>query len=283
MSHPATGSTQILADVGGTNARFAVRGSNGAPTDIRRFAVRDFPRFHDALAMYADGRPVVSVAVAAAGPVVDRAVRLTNADWVISEPEILDTCPDAKVHVLNDLEAVALALPMLSGSDIATLHAGEPAQRGPMLALNVGTGFGAAVVVAAGNGWTALPTEAGHMSLIPTEADRFVFSAPTTIEGVLSGPSLAQLRENTNDPKALRVGFSRILGRVAGDLILATGAWGGLFLCGGVLSEMAETVDRDVFLDALHDRQGVAARIRSVPVHQIRADEPALLGLSTLG
>lgn len=283
MSQPPIGSIQILADVGGTNARFAVRGGDGKPTDIRRFAVRDFPRFPDALVEYADGRPVVSVAVAAAGPVVDGAVRLTNAGWLISEPEILGVCPDAKVHVLNDLEAVALALPMLSGSDVATLHAGEPVTRSPMLALNVGTGFGAAVAVPAGNCWTALPTEAGHMSLIPTEADRFLFSAQTTIEGVLSGPSLARLRENTQDPAALRAGFSRILGRVAGDLVLATGAWGGLFLCGGVLSEMAETVDRGVFLDALHDRRGVAARIHSVPVHQIRADEPALLGLSTLG
>ena len=283
MSQPSTGPIQVLADVGGTNARFAVSGGEGAPTDIRRFAVRDFPRFPDALAVYADGRPVVSVAVAAAGPVVDGAVRLTNAEWLISEPEILGACPNAKVHVLNDLEAVALALPMLSGSDIATLHAGEPVTRSPMVALNVGTGFGAAVAVPAGNGWTALPTEAGHMSLIPTEADRGLFSAQTTIEGVLSGPSLARLRDDTSDPTALRDGFSHILGRVAGDLILATGAWGGLFLCGGVLNVMEETVDRAVFLDALHDRQGVAGRIRSVPVHQIRADEPALLGLSTLG
>ncbi len=263
-------SLRLLADIGGTNARFALAANDGLPVPTI-LPVAEFARFDDALEAFLADRGAIradigSCAIAAAGPVAGGAVRLTNVPWTIDPAEVgarLD-CP---VAVLNDLEAVACALPFLTDGDLAPLRAGQSGAIAPMIAVNVGTGFGAAVAVPASGGWVPLATEPGHMRLP---------DAPGTIEDVLSGPGLARLKGDTGDA---RIAFSQLLGRVTRDLVLATGAWGGVSFCGGVMGAWDTVIDRPTF-DAAFDMPGpMADRLAMVPLARIIHPQPALLGL----
>ena len=261
---------RLLADIGGTNARFALaRDADSLTPEI--LPVRRFGRFEEALESFLEVRgidiaEVGSCAVAAAGPVVRGVVRLTNAPWTI-DTRALSARLDCPVGVLNDLEAVACALPVLGDGDLAVLRAGSPPERAPMIALNVGTGFGAAVALHSAGAWHPLATEPGHMRLP---------EGPGTVEDLLSGPGLARLKESDPD---FRARFSRALGGITRDLVLATGAWGGVRFCGGVTGSWDELIDERLFRAAYDVAGPMAERLADVPLARIVHPYPALLGL----
>jgi glucokinase len=223
----------------------------------------------DAITGFLKDRPAPhSCAIAAAGPVENNAVQLTNAAWHIDGAALSARlgCP---VRILNDLAGVACALPHLGPDDLITLRAGRTRSDMPLLAVNVGTGFGASVAIPVAGGWHPLATEPGHLSMPDAPSGE--------VEDILSGRGHAALRETDDNA---RIRFSALLGRVVRDLVLATGAWGGVHFCGGVLSTWEENVDTAAFLTAF-DRPGrMAPRLATVPLHRIMHPHPALLGLS---
>lgn len=275
---------RLLADIGGTNARFATVAEGGAISAPTILPVADFSTFEAALAAFlaeADG-PFAEAVVAAAGPVVDGAVQLTNADWSVSEAALRQATSDGRVRVFNDLEAVALALPYLGERDAMPVQAGQtPPTDAPRLAVNVGTGFGAAIALPDAGGWRAVPTEAGHMRFAAATPDeRSIAHAVTTYEDLLSGRGFQRLRALILEPKRRRQAFSSLLGRVVGDVALATGAWGGIYLCGGVLEDWEQNVEVEPFLDWFLDKGPMAERLAATPVHRLTLPAPALLGLA---
>jgi len=182
----------------------------------------------------------------------------------------------AQTRLLNDLEAVGHLLPLLADGEIETIAPGEPPKRAPLIAINVGTGFNSAVAVPLRTGWTALSAESGHAAL-PRDAR---VSGGETVEDILSGPGLAQLRTREGD--AAHTIFSETLGLCVRDLVLDTGSWGGVYLCGGVMQNAPEVIGRAAFLEALYRDGPMAERIRRVPVHRITASEPTLKALSRI-
>jgi glucokinase len=170
----------------------------------------------------------------------------------------------------------------------------------------VGTGFGAATAVRlADRGsdarWAIAAGEAGHMTLAavtPEEAATLAFAH--SVEDVLSGAGVARLYEAvagapsaghtanevfaaaaSNPFAAITVQIlSRLLGRIAGDLVLAAGAWDGAYLCGTVAQAWAGVGDVAAFRAEFERKGPMSARMAQVPVHVITAPEPALLGLS---
>lgn len=270
---------RLIADIGGTNARFALSPAPGRFGSVTTLPVSAHPSFENALGcfMAAQKTEIDSAAVAAAGPVVDGAIEMTNAAWTIDATAFVHYAPVDRVRIVNDLAAVAHALSLLGAEGVQTLQSGPPGPDRPRIAVNVGTGFGAAVWLPGGR---VLPTEAGHMTVaLRGHEELRLFGSGMTIEDVLSGPGLQRLldRFEAND---LRVAFSRLLGRVAGDLVLATGSWGGAYLCGGVLTDLEEHIDLTRLLEGFSDRSGLAARLGHVPFHHIVHPAPALLGLS---
>ena len=261
---------RLLADIGGTNARFALADDRGIPTPTV-LPVAGHARFEDALEAFFDTRTeererIGSCAIAAAGPVSDGTIRMTNTPWVIDGGALAGSL-GCNVGVLNDLEAVAAALPYLGRDDLDVLRVGDTAVTAPMIAVNVGTGFGAAVAVPVQEGWHPLATEPGHV-LLP--------DGRGTVEDVLSGPGLARLRLHSDSP---REAFSALLGRVTRDLVLTTGSWGGVRFCGGVLEAWDEVVDTEVFFAAFDVPGPMADRLARVSLARIAHSNPALLGL----
>lgn len=295
-------STRLLVDLGGTNARLALVGAEGfrPGTPVVRLPVAAYAGFGDLLADWREGPgrgvAVAAAAVAAAGPVEAGRIALTNLPWTVEAAAVSAALGGAAVRLLNDLEAVALALPALGEGAAEVLRPGSGA--GPRLALNVGTGLGGAVAVPLAAGWTALAAEPGHMRFgAVTEAERALLPMVATVEDLVSGRGIAELYRRLaghaaaipadavlararTDPiaAAVRDLMLAALGRVAGDLVLATGAWGGVWLCGGVASAW----ERDwtaAILGPFEAKGPMRARMAQVAIRRITHPEPALVGL----
>jgi glucokinase len=306
---------RIVADVGGTRTRFGISGGPGDLSVVRVYPTAERPSFVSTLAAYlADiaAGPVEnwcrSVHIAAAGPVDRGTVQLTNAAWSISAQEVSHSVGGRPVMVVNDLEAVGLVLPHLQRGDLVPVGTVASAELiGSRIAINVGTGFGAASAIRSGKGrWAVAAGEAGHMALAPSAAEEgAVLGWGGTVEDFLSGAGVERLyaahargRDDDarsgrhtaeavfaaagRDPAAALTAqmFSRLLGRVAGDLVLATAAWDGAFLCGSVARAWLKVADVTAFRAAFEAKGLMRARMARVPTLVICTPEPALLGLT---
>jgi glucokinase len=300
---------RIVADVGGTNVRFARVGANAAIGNYRSWPNASFSSFTEALERYADETGGMStcrgIGIAAAGPVSDGAVRLTNGTWLISQAEVSRVAHGLPVRVINDLEAVALAIPYLKPDDVAPLGPVGETRAGVKIAVNVGTGFGASIAVPVADRWTAIACEPGHMKLAVDAAHRDLVGSAPSIEDVLSGPGLRALydkligRSGDGEPhepdsdifehasgsdtgRELIGLFATLLGQVSGDLVLATGAWSGVYLCGGIASAWRPYADHAAFRQAFEDKGPMASRMRNVFTGHITSPQAALDGLARL-
>jgi glucokinase len=302
---------RLVGDVGGTNARFA-RASGGVIRNRRNYAVPEYVSFYDALRRYlnetggADG--CTSVAIGVAGPVDGGYCKLTNAPWIIDAKEAGRLLGGVPTELLNDLQAVAAGVPYLADKDLKNL--GAPRAQGArrtMLALNVGTGFGAASAVPSRGGWTSCACEPGHMTLGALDADELtVTEGFASIEHLLSGRGVQALYGRLASRAGVELGavrsgaeifasakkdpiaaetvryFSRLLGRVAGDLVLAAGAWGGVFLCGSVCQGWAAVANIGEFRTCFEAKSVMTDRMRSVYSGLIEMDDIPLFGLTHL-
>ena len=299
---------RLVADAGGTNVRFAMADARGELECLRTYQVDQFPTFVDALDAYLSqaGHPeaIAAAAIAAAGPVDGDQVRLTNNAWSIDRTRLPALPAGIPVALVNDLEAVAAALPHLSVADVEVIGGvapGRPELR-TMLAVNIGTGFGAASVMHRAGRWWTCPTEAGHTSLGTAAEEIDVLPKNASIEDVLSGQGLTQLyREIAGADRPARdaaavfanVGVDTaagravsictdILGRTAGDLALATCAWGGVYLCGSVAVGWSAVADGTRFRAEFTRKGAMRKRMEQVPTVVIRRDNVALFGLAVM-
>jgi len=294
------GTGRIVADVGGTTARFARIDAKGRLAHLVRYPVAGIDSFEVLVARFVESQahplPPDEILIAAAGPVVAGTITMTNAPWTLSETGLAAAFPGTRVALFNDLEAVALALPTLPGDafapvvgDLAAPASAEPDARHthPRLVVNVGTGFGAALAVPHAGAWVAIATEAGHVTLPATGPDdAAVIGDARTVEDLISGPGLTAARDRCAGTEAdarLTETFSRLFGASVRDLVLATGAWSGVCLCGGVVDAWDTCIDRRAFVDALAGAGPMRSLTAAVPVHRIVHPAPALHGLAQHG
>jgi glucokinase len=301
-------SWRLVSDVGGSNARFA-RSPGGHGLDERQsYQLKDFPSFYAALDAYlgetGGAAGCVGAAVGVAGPVDGSRAALTNADWVIETPGIEARIGGAPTKLVNDLEAVAPALPYLRDEELAPIgdvpRHPEPRR---MLALNVGTGFGAASILPVGGGWVPCPGEPGHMSLAAVDSEELeLIRGARCVESLLSGRGVSRIygRLAGDDAATLsgaeifsRVGtdpiaaetvrrFSLLLGRIAGDLTVAAAAWGGVYLCGSVIAGWAKAGGTAFFREPFEDKGAMTPHMRDAYSGIILRDDIALVGLTYL-
>jgi glucokinase len=308
------GALRLIADVGGTNARFALAQRDGSCIAAANMRVADYSTFQDALAAYLEHagvealKLVENAAFAAAGPVDNGVIKLTNAHWVLSARDVsAQQLGGVPTRVFNDLEAVGHALPFLEHRDVTAIgRVPRPAAEPPghMVAVNVGTGFGAATAIPAAGEWMTCPSEAGHMTLGPADTEEAALLAAlvsgrmATLEDVLSGPGVSALYAAISGSAAIEAGevftragtapaarrtvtlLSRWLGRAAGDLVLASAAWGGAYLLGGVVNGWAAHCDAHAFRAAFEDKGKMRERISGVFSGVVTRQDVALLGLA---
>ena len=306
----------LVGDVGGTNARFAIaRMIDGRPVldHHESFPAERHPTFLKGVAAFIDGcevKPTGGV-IAVAGPVTDGEIDLTNSPWRVSEAE-LQTLGLKPVRLINDFEALAWGAPLVASPELASL--GGPDEGDPHAAIAVlgpGTGFGVSVLARdpAGNA-VAIPSEGGHACFAPGDAvedeilrilrrryDR------VSIERLICGPGLLNLhralaeidgRESHIDDPALITAealetpnshcgatlarFCAILGCVAGDIALTTGARGGVYIAGGIAPRILPFLKASPFRERFERKGRFQDYMAAIPTTVILHKHAALLG-----
>ena len=306
--------TGLVGDVGGTNARFALLDPEGRVRNLHVYPAANYGSLSDIIADYLERtvgrkRPPRAV-IAVAGPVLDGEIEFTNLDWQVSEGELLAQFEFEEVRLLNDFAAQALACPLLGADSLRQIG---PTLRGdvdfPMVVLGAGTGFGVAGLARSERGDTAVATEGGHANFAPSDdVEVEVWSqlrarhGRVSIERLLSGRGLfdlygvlAGLRQTEPiyaDEKAVFEAatkgdelanetldrFCGILGSVAGDLALAFGARGGVFVSGGIAPRMADRLATGSFRARFEDKGRLRPYLEQIPTSLVLHPYPALIG-----
>ncbi len=196
-------SVALVADIGGTHARFALAGADGKPDVPVVLQTRDFPDFPQALATFINAHapaPVAAAAICGAGPVSGGTIAMTNCPWIINGQEIADRCGIARVRIVNDFTAIAHALPHLGAHDLEQIGGGAADDTAPAGVIGAGTGLGVSGLVRNGDSAIALSGEGGHVGLSPGTAREIeIFGqllaerGRVSAETLLSGPGIATL------------------------------------------------------------------------------------------
>lgn len=315
MAHQGNGSgTVLVGDIGGTRARFGIVDSEGRLAAARVLRASDYPGLIEAATEFLAEIPLPDRphrgALAVACPILGDRVQMTNHPWSFSVDDTRQALGLEQLEVVNDFIALALALPVLREEHTRLIRPGEREPMSPLALLGPGTGLGVSALIPVAQGWIALPTEGGHRDLAAsTEREWKIFErlqsrfGHVSAERALSGPGLVNLYRaiceidgvdsDLPDPEsvaaeaaagtgatsaeAARV-FSRLLGRVAGDLALTIGARGGLFLGGGVIGAMGAAFSDDLFVEGFLDKGRFGAYLGPIPVRLVLHPTAALLG-----
>lgn len=239
-SDQAGGYPWLVADIGGSNARFGwIDGPGSAVAHIRTLPVAQYESIAAAARAYLKDQAALGftaaprrAALALATAINTDRIVLTNSHWSFSRRELQSALALDDLLLLNDFEALALSLPRLRGDQLKAVPGpalGEP--QGTLAVIGPGTGLGVGGVVKAPREWVALPGEGGHMTLAPVndyESELLAVArkefAHVSAERLLSGIGLPTLHAAVatvaGQPPAERLTAERILeGAQAGDEI----------------------------------------------------------------
>lgn len=308
----------LIGDIGGTNARFALADDTRpgfANESILRCA--DFPAALDAIRHYLDAvgidRPD-AVCLAAAGPVVGDAIRLTNNAWSVSVAALEQAFGAGHVRLLNDFAAIAYSVPCLGPEHLVPI--GEPPPRpleGGQYTIGVigpGTGLGCVGLRKFGEHFILINSEAAHSGFAPETTRQIEILAAlrermdrVSSENLVSGVGIENLywalahlhgaakdrlpaadifarAEAGTDPVAVEVVdvFFEILGQVAGDLALTFGAEDGIFIAGGIAQRYPEKLQAGRFREGFNRKGSHTYLVERIPTQLITHPQPGLLG-----
>jgi glucokinase len=306
----------LVADIGGTHARFGwVDGVGRGVGHVRTLAVADHAGPAEAAAAYQHalrgelgaGAAPLRAAFAFAAPMDGETLALTNAGWRFTRAGLAAALGVAELRLLNDFEALALALPTLAP---AQWRGDAPRGRRTLAVVGPGTGLGVAAALPTPAGWVAVAGEGGHATLAAADdteaallADLRRHHAHVSAERLLSGPglvalhtALARLRGRAIDGKADAAGivagavagdrdaaatvdaFCALLGSFAGNVALTFGARGGLFIGGGIVPRLGDAFFASRFRERFDAKGRFAAWLRAVPTAVIVDTLAALQG-----
>lgn len=164
----------IAGDIGGTKTDLAIYSTESGPhAPLAQIEVHssDYPSLQAMVAEFL-ANTKMSVDVASfdvAGPVIDGHVKTTNLPWVMDEHSLRAELNLKSVHLMNDLEAVARAVPALRAQDMITINKGEPVAHGPIAVVAPGTGLGESFLTWDGSQYVAHGSECGHSDFAPTD------------------------------------------------------------------------------------------------------------------
>lgn len=314
----ATVPPRLIADIGGTNARFALLDGLDRH-DEEVLACADYPDLVSAAEEYlqrvgakVSGRPL-EAAIAIAGPVTGDIIRMTNHAWQFSAAHTRQQLQLRRLIVLNDFTALAMAVRHLKPGDLDQIGGGKAQPNAPIAVIGPGTGLGVSGLIPNGDHWVPLQGEGGHVTLsVTNERELAVLQqlqqrfSHVSAERVISGPGLVTLYDALcgvegvipdvlTPPEITRRAqegtcrlcletvsmFCALLGTMAGNLVLTLGALGGAYIGGGIAPELGPMFTSSRFRDRFEDKGRFTDYVSRVPTFVIRAELPALLGLAT--
>lgn len=310
---------RLVADIGGTNARFALERGPGWIEDADTLPCAAYPRFQDAartyLARHAGAAGHVRHAVIAiANPVEGDHVKMTNHAWEFSLQAARAELGLDTLLAVNDFAALAMAVPQLAASDLVQVGGGAPALDGVIGVLGPGTGLGMAGLLPTHGRWTVLQSEGGHVGFSPGERREQDILAycwqrweHVSAERLVSGPGIALIHDALRAcaglapaplapaaivERALAGGdalcaetldtFCAMLGTVAANLAVTLCARGGIYIGGGVVPRLGEWFARSPFRARFENKGRFSRFAARIPCFVIHAPYPALGGAAAM-
>ena len=306
----------LIADIGGTNARFAiVIDSNAEPKRFPPIKTAEYETLDIAIQKTVlDKTSIVpkSAVLAVAGPTDGDEIDLTNCHWIVRPKTLIGDLGFTDVLVMNDYEAQALAVVALDAEYLKPIGNGKRVEYSNRVVIGPGTGLGVAGIVHGSNSWIPVAGEGGHVDLGPrTERDYQIFPHLETIGGRVSGEQILCGRGLVNlynaiatadgRPKVLSKPeeitsasfdgsdtvavetvqlFIEYLARVAGDMALVFMARGGIYLTGGITHKILPVLDAVRFRAAFDNKEPHRNLLEQTPVFVITHDQAPLEGLS---
>ncbi len=311
---------RLLADIGGTHARFAIEVAPGIVLAIAVLpcaayatpeeAMRDY--LASSAAIDAGAGAVREAALAIAGNVNGERVRMTNHHWLFVPEAIRKAFGLHALTLCNDFSALALAIPRLSPAEKRQVGGGRAIEGGATGVLGPGTGFGVSGLVMAQGDWTPLETEGGHVNFAPSnEVECRILEyawrehAHVSVERLLSGIGLhivyralceqaGVVPTAAEVPEIIRRGlsgecaqssatidtFCAMLGTAAANVALTLGAVGGIYIGGGIVPRLGPRFDASGFRARFEAKGRFSSYLAQIPTYVITAEYPAFKGLS---
>jgi glucokinase len=307
----------LIADIGATNARFALADRNGISHEMV-LPCADYPGVTDAIAAYyqksgIDGKTIKAGAFDVAGPVIGDWFELTNHNWAFSIEQTRRALGFDTLQVMNDFEAVALAIPALHDKDIIKFGSGEKIPGKNIGVIGPGTGLGVAGLFWDGNDYIASPCEGGHVSVpVRTQREFDVIQnllsekySHVSAERVCSGKGIVNIydalrridnRTDLPDRDAKEIStaaitgqcavcaetlelFTGFLGVVAGNLALTLDALGGIYIAGGIPVKLGEYFFTSNFRQRFEAKGRYEVYMKAIPTFLITQPFIAFVGL----
>jgi glucokinase len=261
-----------------------------------------------------DARTIEAACFGVAGPVRGDSATLTNVPWAVTAVEIARAFSIESVALINDLEAMACAVPVLEPDELAVLQAGRPVAGGNAALIAAGTGLGEGFLHWVGDHFVPAASEGGHADYSPRTADEIRLMQFLTArygraewEHLLSGPGLVNIHHfmhpngctacDSVDPGIAPSAISHAAlerrcpqcvatldmfvaayGAEAGNLALRCLATRGVYLGGGIAPKILPALRAPAFLDAFRSKPPMTTLLESIPVSVILNEQSALLG-----
>ena len=309
----------LAADIGGSKTLlgyFAVERPRPRLLDVRTVRTLDYDDLPSLIAAALGPiDPRVSVvALGVAGPVVDGQVTMTHVPWRVRTADVVAATGSSTVRLLNDLEAMAYAVPVLTPDELHTLQPGTSDAAGNAALIAAGTGLGEAILHRVRGRLLPVPSEAGHADFAARTDDELALvrhiradMGRVDIERVISGIGLVHVATFFHGSGACPVAgvfaapggiaqvsaaaaagtcrqcvrtldlFVDAYGAEAGNLALRAVATAGVFVGGGIAPRILPLVERR-FMAPFLDKSPMAPLLRTMPVHVILNDQAALVG-----
>jgi glucokinase len=321
----------LLADIGGTNARFAladVTATSPLVADsVRLYEVDDFPSLPDAATRYLQDIGVESgpgsitrAVLAVAGRVDGDEARITNFPWTISIQRTCQALRLDSVRLVNDFTAQSMAVLAMQPSDVVAIGGTPwPARRGErgndrtFAVIGPGTGLGVGGLLIRGRRPYPLATEGGHVDFAPGNPEEIAILQQlsqefgrVSIERLISGMGLVNIHRalsrivgvdpgpmeprdvtegaKRGDPRCQRAVdvFCAAFGAAAGDLVLTLGAWDGVFLAGGLVPKLLDTLQHSAFRARFEHKGRFSPTMAQIPTLAVIHPQPGLLGAAVI-
>ncbi|MFC3146690.1 glucokinase [Piscinibacterium candidicorallinum] len=312
----APSTARLLADVGGTNARFAWQAGPGKDIEsVLTLPCAEHVTLEDAVLRYLrqTSRTMPrDCAIAIANPVTGDRIAMTNHHWAFSIRALKTQLGLDRLLVVNDFTALALALPKLGSADRWQLGGEAPEPSAAIGLIGPGTGLGVSGLLPDGRGgWLPIQGEGGHGTLGPTTSREAAvltllrqWHGHVSAERAVCGQGLVDiysaLQHLDNTPgsqlpaaevadaaihnrnercvEALNL-FCSFLGIAAGNLALTLGARGGVYIGGGIVPRLGRWFASSPFRASFEAKGRFAAYLKPIPVYVIDTPEsPAFLG-----
>lgn len=298
--------TWLIADIGATSTRCALyRVGEKRHAELQIFLNEKSESLKALLQEYISARndKPSAGALAIAAPISGDDVQMTNRNWHFNRQEMAEALGLDRLYIVNDFHAVAYALPQLPKRDVVEIGKATAYRDGTRASLGPGSGLGVGAWIVGNGKGVAMYGEGGHVTLSArNEAEERIIAkireryGHASAERVLSGPGIIALhsamhgenmktsREITSSTvdrksRATMEQFYRFLASVAADLAMTTGAYGGVYIAGGIVPDNIEQIKASTFRERFEDKNRYRHYMQAIPTYVITDPTPGLTGL----